>query len=157
MRRTYLPVWRRALLCFFFALAFKPFISKRSSFPQNASFRVRIQCLVQDTTTPFQVRSYSKISPIKLFLYFLNPLNSLECNWYCLNFYRDWGNPPPGWVPWSAQPVQLGAPDTGSKEEDRSELKLSYPNFYPYRHFLAYFTKRKRATHMTLLPISLVF
>ena len=26
-------------------------------------------------------------------MYFLDPLNSLDCNWYNLNFYRDWGTP----------------------------------------------------------------
>ena len=26
-------------------------------------------------------------------MYFLNPLDSLDRDWYCLKFYQDWGNP----------------------------------------------------------------
>ena len=32
-------------------------------------------------------------------MYFLDPLNSLDHNWNCLNFYQDWGNPS-GKVTW---------------------------------------------------------
>ena len=53
-----------------------------------------------------------------------------------------------------SQPVQLGAPDTRAKSEDKREMKVSHPILHPWDTSLACLVERKRAT---LLPMSLIF
>ena len=92
MGTSWVSVRSRAISCSFFPLAFKPFISKSSSFPSNSSSQVRHQHLPQDILYISPISSQNKVSPIKASMYFLGPLNSLDHNRDCLNFYQEWGN-----------------------------------------------------------------
>ena len=70
-------------------LTFKPIISKSSSYPQNSSFRVRSQRLSKDIHYISPSKVIKESQSHKGFMYFLDPLNSLNCNRYCLNIYQD--------------------------------------------------------------------
>ena len=57
--------------------------------PKTQVFESGVSVCSKTYIASHQVRSEDKVSPVKSSMYFLDPLNSPDCNWDCLKFYQD--------------------------------------------------------------------
>ena len=89
------PSRKEGISCSLFPLVSHPSLSspKVVTFPRTQALESGVSSTCPKTHfTYLQVRSGHKVSLVEASMYFLDPLNSLDHNWDCLNFYLDWGN-----------------------------------------------------------------
>ena len=130
MGTAWLPVGRRAISCSLFPLVSYPNHSSPKVVASPKTQAIESGVSICPKYISLQVKSWSKVSPVKASMYFLDPLNSLNHSWNCLNLYQDWGNP--SWkVPWLSA-CSVGSPRHRGKVRGQEATKrVSYPNLHP--------------------------